>query len=136
MKITENVHLQSGFTDTSGDLATLNKLKKLCDNIKKPILPAAVASHTAAIDEMMGLIDNASDHMGVTLTELGIRQKHSQLLQKNHEEMELSNATIQENLVGLDLAESYMELMNLMAVTNANYTTFKQINSLSLFNLI
>ncbi len=136
VKITENVHLQSGFTDTSGDLATLNKLKKLCDNIKKPILPAAVASHTAAIDEMMGLIDNASDHMGVTLTELGIRQKHSQLLQKNHEEMELSNATIQENLVGLDLAESYMELMNLMAVTNANYTTFKQINSLSLFNLI
>lgn len=79
----------------------------------------------------MGLIDNASDHMGITLTELGIRQKHSQLLQ-NHEEMELSNATIQENLVGLDLAESYMELMNLMAVTNANYTTFKQINSLSL----
>lgn len=27
VKITENVHLQSGFTDTSGDLATLNKLK-------------------------------------------------------------------------------------------------------------
>lgn len=30
VKITENVHLQSGFTDTSGDLATLNKLKKSC----------------------------------------------------------------------------------------------------------
>lgn len=134
VKITENVHLQSGFTDANGDLATLNKLKKLCDDIKKNTLPST--SHTTAIDEMMGLIDNASDHMGVTLTELGIRQKHSQLLQKNHEEMELSNATIQENLVGLDLAESYMELMNLMAVTNANYTTFKQINSLSLFNLI
>ncbi|AJK16277.1 flagellar hook-associated protein FlgL [Yersinia pseudotuberculosis] len=136
VKITENVHLQPGFSDNSDQLATLNKLKKLCDDIKQPTVPGTVVSHTTAIDEMMGLIDNASDHMGVTLTELGIRQKHSQLLQKNHEEMELSNATIQEKLVGLDLAESYMELMNLMAVTNANYTTFKQINSLSLFNLI
>ncbi|CNC29359.1 flagellar biosynthesis protein FlgL [Yersinia similis] len=134
VKITENVHLQSGFADANGDLATLNKLKKLCDDIKQNTLPST--SHTTAINEMMGLIDSASDHMGVTLTELGIRQTHSKLLQKNHEEMELSNITIKENLVGLDLAESYMELMNLMAVTNANYTTFKQINSLSLFNLI
>lgn len=94
VKITDNVHLQPGFSDKTDPLATLNKLKKLCDDIKKSALPGAAASHTAAIDEMMGLIDNASDHMGVTLTELGIRQKQGQLLQKNHEEMELSNATI------------------------------------------
>ncbi|CNH44858.1 flagellin N-terminal helical domain-containing protein [Yersinia pekkanenii] len=134
VKIIENVHLQSAFADPTDELAVLNKLKTLCDEIKQGNL--STTSHTTKIDEMMGLIDKTSDQMGVTLTELGIRDKHCKLLKRNHEDMELSNATIQENLGGLDLAESYSELINVMAVANANYTTFKQINGLSLFNLI
>ncbi|CNC48221.1 flagellar hook-associated protein FlgL [Yersinia frederiksenii] len=137
INVRENTHLQEAFgLQSAGNMSTLSKLKELCHEMKtKP----DKASYVSELQDMLGLIDDATNYMAATETELGSRQNRINLLSDTHEKNEEANNDIARNLVGLDEIETQAMFLEMQAHQNALISTFKmyqQVNNLSLFNLI
>ncbi|WP_145543513.1 flagellin N-terminal helical domain-containing protein [Yersinia frederiksenii] len=137
INVRENTHLQEAFgLQSAGNMSTLSKLKELCHEMKtKP----DKASYVSELQDMLGLIDDATNYMAATETELGSRQNRINLLSETHEKNEEANNDIARNLVGLDEIETQAMFLEMQAHQNALISTFKmyqQVNNLSLFNLI
>ncbi|CFQ97889.1 flagellar hook-associated protein FlgL [Yersinia frederiksenii] len=137
INVRENTHLQEAFgLQSAGNMSTLSKLKELCHEMKKN---PDKASYTNQLQDMLGLIDDATNYMAATETELGSRQNRINLLSDTHEKNEEANNDIARNLVGLDEIETQAMFLEIQAHQNALISTFKmynQVNNLSLFNLI
>lgn len=137
INVRENKHLQEAFgLQSAGNMSTLSKLKELCHEMKKN---PDKASYTNQLQDMLGLIDDATNYMAATETELGSRQNRINLLSDTHEKNEEANNDIARNLVGLDEIETQAMFLEIQAHQNALISTFKmynQVNNLSLFNLI
>ncbi|CNK28158.1 flagellar hook-associated protein FlgL [Yersinia frederiksenii] len=137
INVRENTHLQEAFgLQSSGNMGTLSKLKELCNEMKTN---PDKASYISELQDMLELIDDATNYMAATETELGSRQNRINLLSDTHERNEEANNDIARNLVGLDEIETQAMFLEMQAHQNALISTFKmynQVNNLSLFNLL
>ncbi|OVZ88979.1 flagellar biosynthesis protein FlgL [Yersinia alsatica] len=137
INVRENTHLQEAFgLQSSGNMGTLSKLKELCNEMKTN---PDKASYANDLQDMLGLMDDATNYMAATETELGSRQNRINLLSDTHERNEEANNDIARNLVGLDEIQTQAMMLEMQAHQNALLSTFKmynQVNNLSLFNLL
>lgn len=132
--VKSNTLIADAFSSADNDLELFNQLKsiseKMCDPTQSP------QSYAAELDELHATLQQTSDKLVTTFTDLGNRQNRLTLLDDAHVDVSTAN-----NLVARDLAyaspeESYIEMNLYMQAAQATNATYMKISQLSLFDYI
>lgn len=130
----ENTHLSSAFSAANNDLSILTSLKQLADKMVDPSIKPA--SYSQNISDMLGAVKTAAGDLGSMLTDLGARQNRLERLADIHSDIEIVNANLEKDLVGVDIFKVNAELESNMLSTKITHSVHAKMSQLSLFNYI
>ena len=85
---------------------------------------------------MIGAAQTVTSNIGSIVTELGARQNRLDHLTDINEDLEIVNAKLENDLVGIDEISVKLELENSLLSIKTSFSAYAKISQLSLFNYI
>lgn len=118
--------------DEQGNLSTnvFQSVRDAIDELKSPTFS------TTALSANLKQVDSAMDHLSMARASVGARLNGLESLTTTGEAMDLQHATQLSNLQDLDYAEAISRFSRFQTQLQATQISFKQVNDLSLFNLL
>ncbi|OWF81995.1 hypothetical protein B4900_00165 [Yersinia rohdei] len=137
INVRENIHIHEAFgLQSVGGQNTLTQLKALCEDMKNG---SDKSTYSSKLQDALGLVDDATNYLAATETELGSRKNRTELLSHTHTENAEANSIIASELVGLNMTqimEKKNELTKHQISLQFTFQIYAEINKLSLFNFI
>ncbi len=130
----ENTDLSSALSTSANDLEILTNLKKLANKmIDSSIAPA---SYNQEISDNLAAIETAMPKIGGMVTELGAKQNRLSHLSNLHDDVEIVNAKLENDLAGIDIFQVNAAMQSNFLATKIAHSMQAKISQLSLFNYI
>ncbi len=130
----ENTDLSSALSTSANDLDILTNLKKLANKmIDSSIAPA---SYNQEISDNLAAIETAMPKIGGMVTELGAKQNRLNHLSNLHDDVEIVNANLENDLAGIDIFQVNAAMQSNFLATKIAHSMQAKISQLSLFNYI
>ncbi|HEN3667428.1 TPA: flagellar biosynthesis protein FlgL [Yersinia enterocolitica] len=130
----ENTDLSSALSTSANDLEILTNLKKLANKmIDSSIAPAR---YNQEISDNLAAIETAMPKIGGMVTELGAKQNRLNHLSNLHDDVEIVNANLENDLAGIDIFQVNAAMQSNFLATKIAHSMQAKISQLSLFNYI
>ncbi|WP_145586690.1 MULTISPECIES: flagellin [Yersinia] len=130
----ENTDLSSSLSTSANDLEILTNLKKLANKmIDSSITPA---TYNQEISTNLTAIETAAKKIGGMLTELGAKKNRLEHLSNLHDDVEIVNANLENDLAGIDIFQVNAAMQSNFLSTKIAHSMQAKISQLSLFNYI
>ncbi|CNC12780.1 flagellin N-terminal helical domain-containing protein [Yersinia intermedia] len=129
-----NINLSAAFSTGNNNLEILTGLRQLANKMVDSTI--APSSYNQDISTMIGAAQTVTSNIGSIVTELGARQNRLDHLTDINEDLEIVNAKLENDLVGIDVVSVKMELENSLLSIKTSFSAYAKISQLSLFNYI
>lgn len=129
-----NINLSAAFSTGNNNLEILTGLRQLANKMVDSTI--APSSYNQDISTMIGAAQTVTSNIGSIVTELGARQNRLDHLTDINEDLEIVNAKLENDLVGIDEVSVKMELENSLLSIKTSFSAYAKISQLSLFNYI
>ncbi len=130
----ENTDLSSALSTSANDLEILTNLKKLANKMIDSSI--ASASYNQEISDNLAAIETAMPKIGGMVTELGAKQNRLSHLSNLHDDVEIVNANLENDLAGIDIFQVNAAMQSNFLATKIAHSMQAKISQLSLFNYI
>ncbi|HEN3637325.1 TPA: flagellar biosynthesis protein FlgL [Yersinia enterocolitica] len=130
----ENTDLSSALSTSANDLEILTNLKKLANKMIDPSITPA--SYNQEISDNLAAIETAMPKIGGMVTELGAKQNRLSHLSNLHDDVEIVNANLENDLAGIDIFQVNAAMQSNFLATKIAHSMQAKISQLSLFNYI
>ncbi|HEI6849728.1 TPA: flagellar hook-associated protein FlgL [Yersinia enterocolitica] len=130
----ENTDLSSALSTSANDLEILTNLKKLANKMVDPSITPA--TYNQDISTNLTAIDTAAKKIGGMVTELGAKQNRLDHLSNLHDDVEIVNANLENDLAGIDIFQVNAAMQSNFLSIKIAHSMQAKISQLSLFNYI